>query len=378
MKQISSLDLYYLTKELSILENQRIDSFYFENGTFYIKVYVKQKGNKYLTNKVSKFIYLGDEKKDSSQSPNFIQFLRKYLKNAFIDNIEQIDNERILKIKITKKKDDSDEMLVYYLFLELFANGNVILTDENLNIKNSITKRTFKDRSVQVNETYELPPQKEISIFNMDKNKFFEMFNKEDLELVKFLATRFGIGGKFAEEVCFRAKIDKNIKKLEIEKFDNLIKALEDLRDHEIKAYGVYKNDILEDFIPFDCLSIEDLKKEFSSFNEVLKTYFENFLNEADKHEEDLKKELERLKKRLKTQEKQKNIVLQDYEKYNNMGNKIYEHYALIEELLTSINKAGKEKGWEHVKKIIKENKDLSKVVKTLNYKNNEIILNLE
>jgi predicted ribosome quality control (RQC) complex YloA/Tae2 family protein len=105
MKQISSLDLYYLVREFKILENQRIDSFYFESGTFYIKVYVKQKGNKYLTNKVSKFIYLGNEKKDSSTPPNFIQYLRKYLKNAFIETIEQMENERILKIIITKKNE---------------------------------------------------------------------------------------------------------------------------------------------------------------------------------------------------------------------------------------------------------------------------------
>ncbi|MDA3855642.1 MAG: NFACT family protein [Candidatus Woesearchaeota archaeon] len=377
MKQISSLDLYYLVREFKILENQRIDSFYFESGTFYIKVYVKQKGNKYLTNKVSKFIYLGNEKKDSSTPPNFIQYLRKYLKNAFIETIEQMENERILKIIITKKN-EKEEMDTFYIFIELFSNGNVILTDENLNIKNSLTKKTYKDRSIKVHEKYELPPQKEISIFNLDKEKFISMFEKEDLEIVKFLATRFGIGGKFAEEVCFKAKIDKNAKDLKPEEFNNLIENLKKLPNEEVKSYGVYKNEELIDFIPFDFSSIIYHKKEFTNFNDVIKTYFEHFLDEADKHEEELKKELEKLKRRLKTQQKQKEMVLKDYEKYNEIGNKIYEHYSLIEELLESINKASKEKGWDSVKKTIKENEKLSKIIKVLNYKNNEIILNLE
>lgn len=378
MKQISSLDLYYLVKEFKILENQRIDSFYFEDGTFYIKIYVKQKGNHYLTNKVSKFIFLGNEKKESTQPPNFIQYLRKYLKNAFIDTIEQIENERILKIKITKKN-EKDEFDIFYIFMELFSNGNVILTDENLNIKNSLTKKIYKDRAIKVHEKYELPPQKEISIFNLDEKKFVSMFENEDLEMVKFLATRFGIGGKFAEEVCFRANIDKNIKRLELNKFDNLIEKLKELPNQEIKSFGIYKNEELVDFVPFNFNLINDKdKKEFSNFNDVIKTYFKEFLEENDKHEEELKKELNKLKRRLKTQEKQKETVLKDYEKYNKIGNKIYEHYSLIEELLESINKASKEKGWDSVKKTIKENKKLSKIVRVLNYKNNEIILNLE
>jgi predicted ribosome quality control (RQC) complex YloA/Tae2 family protein len=252
------------------------------------------------------------------------------------------------------------------------------LTDENLNIKNSLTKKTYKDRSIKVHEKYELPPQKEISIFNLDKEKFISMFEKEDLEIVKFLATRFGIGGKFAEEVCFKAKIDKNAKDLKPEEFNNLIENLKKLPNEEVKSYGVYKNEELIDFIPFDFSSIIYHKKEFTNFNDVIKTYFEHFLDEADKHEEELKKELEKLKRRLKTQQKQKEMVLKDYEKYNEIGNKIYEHYSLIEELLESINKASKEKGWDSVKKTIKENEKLSKIIKVLNYKNNEIILNLE
>ena len=58
MKQLSFVDLFYLTQELNeTLKDQRIDNFYYENETFYIRVYVRNQGHKYLTNKISKFIY---------------------------------------------------------------------------------------------------------------------------------------------------------------------------------------------------------------------------------------------------------------------------------------------------------------------------------
>ena len=103
MKQISGVDLLFLTKELQSLVNQRIETFYFENQIFYLRVYVRGQGHKYLTVNLGKYIYLGDKKEDSSHPNPFMQFLRKYLKPSFIRSISQVGIERILKIEIEKK-----------------------------------------------------------------------------------------------------------------------------------------------------------------------------------------------------------------------------------------------------------------------------------
>ena len=379
MKQLSSVDLYFLVREFKIFENQRIDNFYFENDIFYLKVYVKNRGNLFLTNKVSKYIYVGDNKGESSHPPNFIVFLRKYLKNGYIREVKQVESERILIFRV-EKKNEKEELDSFYLIIELFANGNVIVCDEDFNIKNSLYKKKFKDRSLMVHNKYELPPQKKLRIESLDKKMFEDERENSDLNLVKFLAIKLGMGGKYAEEVCIRGGVDKNkeVRTIDKSEADALINALEELRNEEIKPFGVYKDSELFDFIPFDFNSIDLEKKSFESFNEVIKKYYLQFEVEVDKNEEKLKKELERLQRRLETQKEQKEKVLEEYEKYNKMGEKIYENYALIDELLTSINNAAKEKGWEHVKNTIKENPKLSKLVDKLDYKNNEIILELE
>ena len=147
----------------------------------------------------------------------------------------------------------------------------------------------------------------------------------------------------------------------------------------DIDAYKIINQDKeLIDFIPIKFESITNKEKN-DSFNGALKDYYSKFELVVDKREKLLSLELKKLENRFKKQEEQKEKILTDYEKFNGFGNKIYENYAVIEELLNTINKAAKDKGWIEVKKILKENKDneILKKIKTLNYKNNEIILNL-
>lgn len=378
MKQISSVDLYFLVKEFKILENERIDNFYYEDGVFYIKVYTRGKGHLFLTNKVSKFIYLGTDKPESSHPSSFMQHLRKYLRNGFIREISLVDSERILKINIEKK--EGEELKNYFLVLELFANGNVILTDDNLKILNSLQKKKFKDRKVMVREQYELPPAKELTIINLDSEKFKKVLAESDLNIVKFLAIKFGLGGKYSEEVCLLADIDKN--KLTSELKSNEINSIENIL-YELKVRELYPKIILNekqevvDFIPFDFKSIDKEKKSVETFNDAVKSYFEQFLEEKDERAEEFAKELKKLQNRLDKQLQQKQQVEKDYKKFNSYGNKIYENYAVVEELLNSINSAAKEKGWDYVLETIKSNEKLSKIIKKVNYKNNEIILDI-
>lgn len=383
MKQISSLDLYFLTLEFKQkLENSRIETFYYENGIFYIRLYTKKDANLYLTNKVSKYIFMTKEKDEMSEPKNFVQYLRKYLKNAYIKTITQVINERIIKLELEYKDQETKEVKIYYLILELFANGNVILVDKDYTILNSLEKKKFKDRTVMVKDTYELPPQKELNLFNLNLDTFEKELKDSDLSIVKFLAIKFGIGGKFAEEICELSKIYKNINANELKKeqITKISENLSKITQTKLEAYNILdENDKIIDFIPFEFTSIKNKKIKTSSFNEAIKNYYESAQEETfDQKEKEYEKELAKLINRLKKQESQKEEILIDYDKLNGIGNKIYDNYSLLEELLNQINFASKAKGWEHVQKTIKENPKLKKIIKNLNYKNNEITLELD
>ena len=385
MKQISSLDLYFLTLEFKeILENSRIDSFYAENGYFWIKFYVKSKGAMFLENNISKSIFITNSKTNSSGLPNsFIGHLRKYLKNGILQKIDVIENERILKLEISKKSQDSDEITIYYLLIELFANGNIILTDSELRITNSLIKKNYKDRKVKVKEIYEFPPKIEFNILNLNKSDFEISIKKTDLSIVKFIAIKFGIGGKYAEEIVYLAGFDKNknIAKLNKNEINKLEQIIINFVKQKIEPKMILNDkDEFINFIPFKfkSLNLEILKmKSYENYNACVKDYFEQFVEEVDQREKNFQNELARFEKRLKLQIKQKNKILKDYEIANNNGTLIYENYTMIDELLNLINNTAKEKGWDYVLDKIKSSDKLSKIIKKLNYKNNEIILDL-
>jgi predicted ribosome quality control (RQC) complex YloA/Tae2 family protein len=378
MKQISGVDLLFLTKELQNLVDQRIETFYYENQIFYIRVYVRGIGHKYLTINLGKYIFLGDTKEDSSHPNPFVQYLRKYLKPSYIRSITQVGIERIIKIEIEKKigEDETAEngLIIgkFNLYLELFGTGNIILTNEKNEIMNSLTKRKMKDRIIMNKENYELPPQPKLNALKINKEILNQEIQETDLTTVKFLAIKLALGGKFSEYICEKANIkfdadpktiDQNLIITEFEKLFNL----------NTNAYLAKDN---LDFYPVE-FNKENLEK-CESFNSCIIQYFSQFKKQTDAREKELDKQLKRLKDRLKKQENTKTRTLKQYEENNEIGTKIFENYGTIDDLLKSINKAAKTKGWESVEESIKNNEQLTKLIKKLNYKKDEIILNLE
>ena len=381
MKQISWLDLFYLSKEFKDLEGSRIETFYYEDKTFYIKTYVKQKGNIFLANKVAECIFLTQQKHTNANQPKgFVAYLRKYLKNGIIQKIEQPTQERILKLEISKKEDEI--IKTYFLYMELFAGGNVILTNEENLILSILENKIIKDVKIRAKEEYKLPneKEKEFILTNLDEEKLKEKIKKSEDSIGRFIALTFGIGGKYANEILFRLNIEKDTKSntLNETQIQNIINLLIEIKDFKIEPKLYLKNSKADDFTPFKFESKQDEFKEFQTYSQAITEYFGETQEKEDKREKEIQNELKKVNNRLKKQLLQREEIEKGVEKYNGLGNKIYENYSLIEELLTNINKSAKEKGWEHVEQTIQTNPKLKKIIKKLDYRNNKIILNLE
>lgn len=371
MKTFSSVDLYFFVKEnKEELLGSRLETFYLNEDLFYSRIYVKGKGNLFLTISLGSYLYLSKEKSNAPIHPtSFISYLRKYLKNSFIDGVEQIDLERVLKLVISKKNED--KVTRYHLYVELFSGGNIILCDEDDIILNSLIKKTYKDRKVRSKEKYELPPRKEINALNVDKSILDKVIKNSDLNIVKFLALECGLGGKYAEEICLHEGINKN----DDVTSSKVISLLEKLFSLKVNPCLVVDNEKIVDFFPFEPFSKNFEKK--GSFNECLFFYYTQFEGKKDVKVDEFDKKVKKLKKRVEKQHEQKEMVLRDSDKFMEMGEKIYEHYPELDELLNGINKAAKEKGWDYVMEVIENNEKLKSLVDKLEYKKNKIIVNL-
>ncbi|MEM1952117.1 MAG: NFACT family protein [Candidatus Caldarchaeum sp.] len=157
--------------------------------------------------------------------------LRKLLSGQKITRIEQVANERIVRIIFEG----------YELIVECLPPGNIVLVKDDV-IVWLLEKFESKDRVVRKGLRYVAPPAKPAPMFENVTADFLRGLNTK-LSTVVALSKELGLGGKFAEEVVARAGIDKKRKigELRDEEFsaiaDSLKNLLTQLRDPRPRVY---------------------------------------------------------------------------------------------------------------------------------------------
>ena len=187
-KQLSSMDAHFLVKELGQLKGSRIDKIYQpEDDLIIFSFHKANEGRKILKIKVGTCAYIIDEKENYDETLGFGMFLRKHLDGYFLDGVEQLEPERILKFTF-KIKDEKK-----FFYLEFFGKGNAILCSENNAILNALEHHDFRERSIRPKLKYVYPMMnynlfelKDLDVvFNNARILLFEVyvvfhFNKEN------------------------------------------------------------------------------------------------------------------------------------------------------------------------------------------------------
>ena len=367
-KDLSSLEIHFILKELKLLVDQKIDQIYHpDKKELLLQFHVTGKGKHILRIIAGKYLFLTETKEEYGEPSGFCMFLRKHLGNSRLRSINQLGSERIVEF-IFEKKDGKEKLII-----ELFGNGNILLTDENHTILSAVEYHRWKDREIRAKVEYQYP-KRPINIFDLklkDLKETIKNSNKESI--VKTLAIDIGLGGLYSEEICLLTKLDKNKKPTEIT--ENNIKKLSDeisnLLKNKIKAKIVYKEDELIDAVPFDLeIYNKNNKKEFETFSQTLDSYASS------------KKEVKKTPKQ-KQIEKLKRIIEKQQEKIKELGEKektqkeraelIYTNYKLIDEILKEIKKASEKYSWDEIKEKLKGHK----IIKEINTKDKKITITI-
>lgn len=158
-------------------------------------------------------IQLTDEAYENpSEPPMFCMLLRKHLEGGFIENITQLEMERIIFIDV-KSRNELGDIIDRRIVVEIMGrHSNIILVDQNKNelILDSVkhlSPAVNRHRTVMPGHTYVLPPnQEKANPLKADEETILKKldFNagKLDAQLVEQFA---GISPLFAKEAVFRA-----------------------------------------------------------------------------------------------------------------------------------------------------------------------------
>ncbi|WP_455393045.1 ribosome rescue protein RqcH [[Eubacterium] cellulosolvens] len=377
--QLSSVDIIVLARELrETLIGGFIDKIYKPGiKDFMIRITLPKahrasedsnaaEGPKYqqinLVIQVGKFVYTlpksdADQNYDtltrSKRPPGpFAMLLRKHLKNAKITNIYQHEFDRIVVFELEKKE-------TFLLILELFGDGNLILVRAGKIIQ-PLFSQTWSYRSIRAGEAFKFPPAR-VNPLKLKEGELCNILNASKKDLVRALVMDLDIPGIYAEELCIRAELDKNVKANQITNddciklFEHMLELLEKIQNNPTPIL-IYKDDSLAeaiDFVPIKLELYDDYHKgEMKDYNSVIRKYFEiefmatgrpEFLGKTARESISTTKKIAAERARLLRQLVQQKAAIEKFTEqieYNkNLGEAIYSNYLRCEEVLNEIER---------------------------------------
>ncbi|MGZ4931841.1 MAG: ribosome rescue protein RqcH [Halobacteriota archaeon] len=347
---MTSVDIAALLPELSVLEDARLEKAYqYSPIAIRLKLASKRGKQDLLIEAGRRFHLLSTPVQPPAVPPGFPMLLRKELKGARVGAITQYDFDRIVEVPFLRAEEPR------YLICELFSKGNVILTDAARSI--ILPLRTFVSsaRRVYRGQIYRYPPT-QLDPVNISYDEFEHTLAVMSRDLVRTLATKFNMGGLYAEEVCGRSAVPKNSTAVTAEEIARLYSALravfEPVRRHTLSPHIVYTSGSHPiDVLPFEVSQYDRCEKHyFASFNEALDAYFSSSELREPAYVPP-PNPLEKIAERQKAAIEQ--FKVQELENQNK-GDLIYREYQQIDRLIKAVREARRVQSWTEVESQLK------------------------
>lgn len=339
---MSGTDVRAVTRELNGLLPLWIGKIYqYDNACFGFRLNGEEKARHFFYCVKGVRAHLSSYMPPAPKNPSgFSMFLRKYIEGGKVLGIEQKGIERVFIITIGKGPNE------YKLIIELFDEGNLILTDGSFTIINALSQKRFRDREIVAGVVYDMGAA---SPETLDYDAFKTMVTGEEQDIVRALATGLRLGGPSAEEICKAAGVSKSMPCRFAE--DAQIRPV-----YEAMKTWIARLDTPEPVIDekgaFPLPSgFREPKEHFDTFSAALDAYFpkpvlENVIEKAKK----LSKE-ERIRK-------QQEAAIVSFDKKiaeaNEITEIIYGHYGEVQETIDVLAAASQKMSWQDIAKVIK------------------------
>jgi predicted ribosome quality control (RQC) complex YloA/Tae2 family protein len=359
-KEFSSFDISAAVKELQpMIANSRVNNIYqFGEKTIIFKLHKIDSPPIRLVVEAGRRLHATTYAEESpAEPPPFCMMLRKYLRDFWLRGIEQYEFERIVTVIFETKTG------ILKMVVELFGDGNIIITNEQGIIIQALEFKKMRDRDILRNVALAYPPPSGKNPFKVTEAELSETLKvASDAEVVRVLARSLGIGGTYAEETLLRANIEKNrpckdITPLEVSK---IFGALQTLLTPVLECK--FEPSIIEDqdgsyldVLPFKLKRYEGCKAQtFDSFNAALDEFFLRVTAvekaagniEVDK----LNQEAKRLKRMVEEQEKSIAEDIKRTERDKQIGDTIYVHFQELQKFQEQLIKANQQGyDWEAI-----------------------------
>ena len=348
---MSGIDTRAMVSELSGKLPLWIDKVYqFDSRTLAIRLNGENKAHHQVLVEAGRRAHLvKDLPEPPKNPPQFAMLLRKYISGGKVLGIRQHGLERIMVFDIGKGT------TTLHLIIELYDEGNVILTDEKYEIIKPLRHHRFRDREVVPRVMYTMSP----SDPTVSEENLAAALKNDERDLVRALAMTCMLGGTYAEYICGKAGLDKTTPAASADPVA-VFAALQTLFD----AVMHNRNPVVtkKHCEPVDLLG-EPEAQHFPTFSEALEAFFP--LTKAERKTADARPKLSKEERILKYQKSAIKKFDDKIQKTEEIVAAIYENYQFVTQLITSLDTASKRLSWQEIEKHLKDTQsnDAKKIV---------------
>ena len=229
---------------------------------------------------------ISSNKQSPLTAPNFCMLLRKHINNGRIISVSQPGLERIINITI-EHLDEMGDMCTKHLIVELMGkHSNIIFTDDNNKIIDSIKRinaSVSSVREVLPGYDYFIPNTSDkIDVLTASDEAIAEKLSTSCTNLSKAIYTSFtGISPEVAEEICFIAEIDSgrpvsSLSESELIHISHTISQIaEDIINNNFTPQIIYENSSPAHFAVLSTNIYNNLEKEnYESISNLLEKFY--------------------------------------------------------------------------------------------------------
>ena len=348
---MSGIDTRAITAELVDKLPLWIDKVYqFDSRTLAIRLNGENKAHyQFIIEAGRRAHFVKDLPEPPKNPPQFAMLLRKYISGGKVLAIRQHGLERIIIFDVGKGT------TTFHLIIELFDEGNVILTDEKYEIIKPLRHHRFRDRVVIPRVPYTMSPSDPTA----SAENLAAALKNDDRDLVRALAIGGMLGGTYAEYICGKAGQDKTMAAASADPVA-IFAALQNLFDAVMHA----RTPVLtrKHCEPVDLLGEPDAE-HFPTFSEALEAFFP--LTKAERKTAEARPKLSKEERILKYQKSAIKKFDEKIQKTEEIVAAIYENYQFVTQLITSLDTASRQLSWQEIEKHLKgtQSNDAKKIV---------------
>ena len=357
---LAGIELNYLVNKIS----EEVQGYYVSNiwainkDSILFKLHHPEKSDIFMMISTSG-VWLTSVKIDQIEPNKLLKRLRSDLLRFKIKKIEQIGSERIAYFTFSGFDKE------FVIIGEFFADGNILLCNEEMKILALQHSIDVRHRRLGVGMKYATPPQSEIDIFHITESDFKDL-KTSDLIAGKWVGRTLGLPKKYVEGIFNLAKIDsktigKNLREDEITKIFHTTKTIvTDITtgNHDPVIIRSDKTEV----IPINLGELDENCSSVNSFMEGLDIVFTETIVEKGRtiQTSESDKKIKDLETQLSEQEKAIELVKEKSKYVTNLANSLYE---MVSKGIVSIEDVNAQSMLAEHKAILSKEKGISLIV---------------